>query len=60
MCSSYHLTRDPSKMISGLSYYFKNVKRDIIWEMQRQGSTEVERDMRNYFESLYIKNSDSE
>lgn len=58
MCQCYHLNRSPSTLFRGLKCYFKNVPEHIIFNVQHFDSPRLERDMRTYFEDLYINNHD--
>lgn len=60
MCGDYHLYKNIGKMNVTLRYYFKNISSDpaLLNTMYTLGVGAVERDMRSYYEKLYITRLD--
>jgi len=59
MCRNYHVYSQKNSTMLALQYYFPNVPRHVIQIMQKIGSSDVERDMRAYYERMYILSKDS-
>lgn len=59
LCRNYHLTKYTYNTLNALKYYFKNVPPFILDTINEYGSSEVERQMRTYYEQLYIQNTDT-
>jgi len=57
LCKKYHLYKKYGLKIA-LQYYFPNVSDNVIDKMCDIGVGNVERELRNYYENLYIKYKD--
>lgn len=59
MCNNYHLYNRYYNFKLALQYYFPNASESVIYEMYKLSVGNIEREMRCYYEKLYIKNPDS-
>jgi len=61
MCSNYHLYKNKYLLFSAIKYYFPAFKfnYEILDKMHSLGVGSVERDMRSYYEAMYITCPDS-
>lgn len=54
LCDDYHLYNRSWRIVSALKYYYKSVPDRVIYRMYEIAVGNVERDLRNYYEKLYI------
>lgn len=59
LCQNYHLNSRPVRLVRDIEYYLKKLPEEVIKKVATIGSMDVERDMRDYYEKLYIVEPDS-